>query len=89
MTTIYLDKARPRADGLRWALYIREWDGIDKPEHTEIARLTDEKAKLLEAAKVPWRSPPEWHIVELEDERAVCRKRIAEIDAKLARAGRP
>lgn len=81
--SMHLDKAR-RADGnKRWALWVREWDGIDKPEYTEVVRLEDDLAKLMERCGVAWKTIPDWTRLELEDEKARCLKRAAEIVQEL------
>lgn len=85
-TSIYLDKARNPINGKRWAIWLREWDGIDKPDHTQIVDLTDEMAKSIERSdQVKWQSPPDWERVNLENEKTELAKRILDIERKLAR----
>lgn len=83
-TSIYLDRAKTVKDGKRWALWLREWNGIDRPDKIQLVTFGDEVAKTIERTEqVQWQAKPDWHKVELESEKAKLKARLEEIDRKL------
>lgn len=54
VTSVYLKPSLVAPSCTLFQLYLREWDGYDKPDHTKIATLhMHEAAALIEARYVP------------------------------------
>lgn len=70
-----------------FALWLREWDGIDKPEYTLVAQLSSDMAQLLvKETNIPAKDDVDFVKQKIEAQIVEKRKELEALEARLRRA---